>query len=106
MPPTLGAKPRLERQRESDADRRNAHPWRSWYGLKRWKLRRFDQLSEHPFCSMCEAEGTVELATVVDHKVPHRGEPALFWDGELDSLCKRHHDGAKQRAERQRSSPR
>ncbi|MFG1256325.1 HNH endonuclease signature motif containing protein [Xanthobacter flavus] len=38
---------------------------------------------------------------VCDHVRPHRGDPALFWDeGNLQTLCKPCHDGAKQSAER------
>jgi 5-methylcytosine-specific restriction protein A len=34
-----------------------------------------------------------DLAEVVDHKVPHRGDPALFWNvGNWQALSKRHHD--------------
>lgn len=32
-------------------------------------------------------------ASVVDHIVPHRGDPLLFWDeSNWQCLCKRHHD--------------
>jgi hypothetical protein len=44
---------------------------------------------------MCEAEGRVEVATVADHVVPHRGDWALFWEGDLQSLCAHHHNSAK-----------
>lgn len=36
--------------------------------------------------------GITTLATVADHIVPHRGDPDLFWNGDLQSLCKDHHD--------------
>ncbi len=37
-------------------------------------------------------------ATVVDHIKPHRGDPSLFFGAaNLQSLCKWHHDGDKQR---------
>lgn len=50
---------------------------------------------------MCEAAGKVEEATVVDHKVPHRGDQVLFWDQtNWQSLCKLCHDGEKQQLER------
>jgi 5-methylcytosine-specific restriction protein A len=42
---------------------------------------------------MCEDEGHVEAATVVDHKIPHSGDYDRFWDeANWQSLCKRHHD--------------
>lgn len=30
--------------------------------------------------------------TDAHHRVPHRGDPVLFWEGELESLCKPCHD--------------
>jgi 5-methylcytosine-specific restriction protein A len=44
--------------------------------------------------SRCHDEGRVELATVVDHVTPHRGDPELFWDieGNWQPLCKACHD--------------
>jgi 5-methylcytosine-specific restriction protein A len=50
-------------------------------------------LAEHPWCVRCDAEGGRSLATVVDHRRPHKGDPELFWDERnWDPLCKRHHD--------------
>lgn len=41
------------------------------------------------------------MATVVDHIVPHRGDPVLFWDERnWQPLCKRCHDAAKQSEEK------
>ena len=48
---------------------------------------------------MCEAQGLAVPATVADHVEPHAGDPDLFWNGKLQSLCKPHHDRDKQRAE-------
>lgn len=42
----------------------------------------------------------VTLATVVDHKVRHKGDEAIFYNPDnLQSLCKQHHDSTKQREE-------
>jgi len=50
---------------------------------------------------MCSAIGLVRAATVADHIRAHKGNPALFFDpANLQSLCKPHHDSAKQRWER------
>lgn len=50
---------------------------------------------------MCAARGVQSAAEVVDHIVPHRGDRELFWNrGNWQSLCKRCHDGRKQREER------
>lgn len=61
-----------------------------------WQQARARYLEAHPLCVMCEAEGKVTLAGVVDHKTPHKGDESLFWDeGNWQSLCKRHHDTDK-----------
>ena len=73
-----------------------AKQYRRWYGLKRWKDRRKEQLIASPLCQMCERQGLTTAATVADHIEPHRGDEDLFWFGELQSLCKQHHDSAKQ----------
>jgi 5-methylcytosine-specific restriction enzyme A len=47
----------------------------------------------HPLCVQCETEGATTLATVVDHKVPHRGDMKLFWNmANWQAMCKTHHD--------------
>lgn len=69
------------------------------YHLARWKGphgRRAKQLDAEPLCRMCLARGITRAATVADHINPHRGDDALFWDGELQSLCKHCHDKRKQ----------
>jgi 5-methylcytosine-specific restriction protein A len=66
----------------------------------RWDKARLRYLRDHPLCVMCEARGLVQAATVVDHKVPHRGDQTLFWDeGNWQALCRPHHDSAKQAEE-------
>jgi len=52
-------------------------------------------LRDHPLCTgrACVENGRVTPATVVDHKTPHRGDMALFWDrSNWQSLCKTCHD--------------
>jgi 5-methylcytosine-specific restriction protein A len=86
------------RDRAVDARRGNAGQ-RGYDG--RWNRARRLFLSEHPLCRMCQAHGIITPATVVDHVVPHRGDPSLFWDrNNWQPLCKRHHDRDKQRLER------
>jgi 5-methylcytosine-specific restriction protein A len=49
---------------------------------------------------MCTEQGHITIATVVDHVTEHKGNEELFFDpANLQSLCKPHHDGAKQRQE-------
>lgn len=64
-----------------------------------WDKARRAFLSRHPYCP-CGA-----LATVVDHKIPHRGDKKLFWDkSNWQPLCIPCHSGAKQREERRLQS--
>ena len=60
----------------------------------RWQKARRTYLQQHPLCVLCEKEGRVVPATVVDHITPHKGDSALFWDvaGNWQPLCKPHHD--------------
>lgn len=81
------------RSKEADAYRR-------WYSTKAWKVRRRLQLDDYPACAFCEAMGIVKSAAVADHVIPHRGDYDLFFNGPLQSLCKTHHDSAKQSEER------
>lgn len=88
------------------------------YGYK-WQQARAAYLAKHPFCVMCLSaagidDGDLEdvasksmragiglpWATVVDHKVPHRGDMVEFWKSEgWQPLCATHHSSDKQRAE-------
>lgn len=64
------------------------------YGY-RWQMARARYLQHNPLCVMCLPK--VVQATVVDHKIPHRGDQQLFWnEGNWQSLCKPHHDSTRQ----------
>jgi 5-methylcytosine-specific restriction endonuclease McrA len=91
---TKPAKPstRTEERRGSSTER--------GYGYK-WQKAREAYLLKHPLCAMHAELGRVVLASVVDHKDPHRGDMVKFWDSaNWQSLCKDCHDGAKQRQEK------
>jgi 5-methylcytosine-specific restriction endonuclease McrA len=67
----------------------------------RWQRARERWLRQHPLCAICQARGVIEAAEVVDHIVPHRDDPALFWDkANWQSLSKRCHDSLKQSLEK------
>ena len=84
-----GAHVRKARQ-ESDAQRGTAHE-RGYSAA--WQRARAGFLRSHPLCMECTKDGSVGLATVVDHVVPHKGDTALFWDSDnWQGLCKPHHD--------------
>ena len=76
-----------------------ARPWAKWYGLQRWRNRARLQLKQHPLCAMCLEHGVVMPATVAYHVIPHHGDPQLFWFGQLQSLCRDHHNNSKQQLE-------
>ena len=71
------------------------------YDTTRWKRARAAFLRANPLCVMCEQQGRTTLATTVDHKVPHRGDPAKFWDQDgWQGLCATDHSAAKQELEK------
>lgn len=93
-------KPRLQTLDTSKAPTLQPGSWRTsdmgstarGYGY-RWQKARERHLQAHPLCIECEREGCVTAATVVDHRIPHRGDQALFWDeSNWDSLCTTHHN--------------
>ncbi len=66
-----------------------------------WQKARAAYLRRHPVCKMCEQQGHLVPASVVDHINPHKGDRTLFWDSEnWQSLCKTCHDSAKQSEDR------
>ncbi|SEC73242.1 HNH endonuclease [Pseudomonas anguilliseptica] len=70
------------------------------YGYK-WQQARAGYLRKHPLCVECQSRGRTVAATVVDHKVAHRGDMTVFWDkANWQSLCKHCHDSWKQRMEK------
>ena len=59
----------------------------------RWQRLSKKYLQAHPLCVECKRTGRLTPATVVDHIVPHRGNPQLMWsEGNWQSLCKQCHD--------------
>jgi 5-methylcytosine-specific restriction protein A len=88
------------------------------YGYK-WQQARADYLAANPWCVYCLrargidaidpgqqlalaiAAGALPIAaTVVDHRIPHRGDMNLFWKrSNWQPLCGPCHSGTKQREE-------
>ena len=88
---------RCEKHRQKYADATRRTPWRAeratLYGSARWQAVRRAVLLERPFCVKCLEKGVYNLAQVVDHIKPHKGDEALFWDEKnLQPLCKVCHD--------------
>ncbi|MCG2586507.1 HNH endonuclease signature motif containing protein [Massilia sp. TS11] len=89
------------------------------YGYK-WQQARAAYLKAHPLCVFCLRDAGVTatelpdqiaqcvekriappMASVVDHKVAHRGDMKLFWDRDnWQSLCPSCHSSVKQRMEK------
>ncbi|WP_417794603.1 HNH endonuclease [Terasakiella pusilla] len=80
--------------------------WKRWYDTARWKQLREDVLKRDDY--ICQATGVLLVgglntwnSPIADHKVPHRGDPELFWDPDnVWAVCKRWHDSEKQRLEK------
>lgn len=73
----------FERERKPDAFDYNGRKWRNL---------RAAFLKENPLCCMCEAEGMVIVATVVDHIKRVADGGAGYDKSNLQPLCKKHHD--------------
>ena len=72
------------------------------YGARWQRLaKQFLRQPENVLCRLCQAEGRTVQAQVVDHIIPHKGDPTLFWDpSNWQPLCKSHHSRDKQAEER------
>lgn len=98
-----------------------AQSYRRLYKLAKWcgpHGRRLQHLQAHPLCERCIKRGIVNDGSkrrdgslepnprrrylVVNHKVPHKGDEKLFFEGELETLCPDDHDIVVQQEERGR----
>ena len=71
------------------------------YKTAAWSRLRDYQLSMQPLCEFCLITEDITAAEVADHKKAHKGNLELFHDpSNLQSLCKHHHDSAKQMIDR------
>lgn len=62
------------------------------YQTRQWQALRKIQLSKHPICAGCEAEGVIAPAKVVDHLFPWaRINKEAFFINKFQSLCETHH---------------
>lgn len=88
-------------------DQRSAEAaaYRWMYSTPGWAKRRDRQLEKQPLCERCSRPGHPVPATVANHKIPHKGDRKLFFEGELESVCAPCHDGPIQREERLGFSP-
>ena len=67
---------------------------------RRWRRARVAYLRQNPLCVHCQSTGRTQVARVVDHIIPHRGNRQLFWDrSNWQSLCTTHHNIKTRRGE-------
>jgi 5-methylcytosine-specific restriction protein A len=89
-----GTSSRCERHRKI-ADRERGTAQERGYSSA-WQKARKAWLAAHPLCACddCdEGRKRTTLATVVDHRIPHKGDKALFWDSaNWQSMAKACHD--------------
>lgn len=102
LPPKLG--PVSEAARSAARDR--TQHWRQWYRSDRWKKLREQVFKRDGW--RCQETGVLLFgkapapdSPVAHHKIPHRGDAALFWDiDNLVTVSKRWHDTVAQAQER------
>lgn len=83
-----------ERYRGSAASRGYDHRWQKARLL-------FLSKEENALCVYCTRAGRITAATVVNHRMPHRGDMRLFWDRtNWEGVCKPCHDGIIQSFEK------
>lgn len=86
----------MRRSREQRSE--EAKAYRHLYDTAQWLSTRERQLTAQPWCEMCLPE--LVPARVCDHVINHKGDRVLFFKGPFQSLCRPHHDAAKQKQER------
>ena len=79
----------------------SAKDYKHLYDSRQWREGRRNFLTEHPLCYLCLEAKRYVPSQVVDHHIPHKGDPELFFDvSNWRAMCKRCHDSLKARAER------
>jgi 5-methylcytosine-specific restriction protein A len=90
---------RTRRRDQEDAGRK-LYNTRAWKALRREVLER-DAYTCQKTGVICLGQHPAPNSPVADHIVPHRGDPALFWDkSNIQTVSKAYHDSLKQREER------
>lgn len=77
---------------------------RQLYHTPRWRALRRAFLEDHPVCpGRDDGHGCGEPGLDVHHRLPHRGDPVLFYDPRnLVALCHRCHPAIEARERRTR----
>jgi 5-methylcytosine-specific restriction protein A len=104
LAPRVGSIPGDERS--VDQVRLYNAPWRGWYKLKRWAVLRLEVFVRDEYrCQrtgvLCAGKHPAPDSPVANHKIPHRGDPVLFWDpNNIETVTKAVHDSIIQSEER------
>lgn len=104
LPPLIGYMPGDEKAQ--DKARNQLSPWRAWYKTQRWQDLRMQAFARDGF--VCQRTGTLCAGTypapnspVANHKLPHKGNPDLFWSlDNIETVTKQVHDSLIQAEER------
>jgi 5-methylcytosine-specific restriction endonuclease McrA len=112
-PPRVGYSDRAAAQRARDILRRQNDSLRPLYSTRRWRhpedgVRIKILVRDGMMCQGCDVPHQLSdkvkhapNSPIVDHKIPHRGNLALFWDEDnLQAVCKAWHDSTKQKMEK------
>lgn len=93
---------RMPGEQARDQERERTQHWRKWYHSAEWKVLRMRVLQRDLFtCQMCKRIEANTSKLVGDHKQPHHGDRAMFFDeANVWCICKPCHDGEKQRMEK------
>lgn len=74
-----------------------AKRYRQLYKKAAWLRGRLIFLAQHPLCQRCAKQGKTNVARVVNHIRPHKGDWDLFIDpANWEAICKEHHDSDAQ----------
>lgn len=104
-PMVTAAPSRLGRVTDEHGHSDANEPWRAWYKSARWQRLKVRVHNRDGYvCQrsgvVCSGKGNDWNAPVANHKVPHRGDPVLFWDeSNIETVTKRVHDSIIQKEE-------
>jgi len=92
---TCSCQERATRERKARHDAKRPSARQRGYTAE-WQREAASFLSVYSSCRLCG-----RAATLVDHKIPHKGDKRLFWDrSNWQPLCTPCHSSTKQAAER------